>query len=382
MARPRAARRVFAVGHFPPPVHGLSVGTERFTSLMEERGEVIRMDISGERHGRSLRHHLVRISRTARAAVELARSARRGEALYLACDAGPGMLYTSTILLVARARGLERFVHHHSYVYVNRRSRLMSLLVRVAGSATTHVVTCGDQARRFRQHYRGVARTRVLPIVYVLDPLPPPVSRPPTQGRPLVLGHLGNLTVEKGLVRAAETVRELERRGLDAQLELAGPSPTPPDACDLAEVVGGGAGRVSHRGAVFGAAKEAFLDEIDVFLFPTLYRNESFGIVAAEAMAHGVPLVAFRAGCLDRSWVGDGGLVLDHDQDFAARAADQVERWVEQPDALAAASVAAYRRASEARRDASAAARALIEELMTGRAAGAGYEVAETSADR
>lgn len=53
---------------------------------------------------------------------------------------------------------------------------------------------------------------------------------------------------------------------------------------------------VVFRGAVFGAEKEAALDEADVFLFPS--RNESFGLVALEAMRAGLPVVAAETGSL------------------------------------------------------------------------------------
>lgn len=357
-------RRVFAVGHFPPPVHGMAVATARFTALLEERSRVITLDISGRTHGRSTGHHLVRIARTSKAIVTLARRGRRGDRLYLACDAGPGKLYTIAVLLAARLKRCDRYLHHHSYAYLSRRSALMAVLVRVAGPGTVHIATCPAQAALLSERYPGARTTRVLPITYVLDePLADAAVAPPLAGRRIVLGHLSNLTVEKGLRRAAATLEELVAAGLDAELVLAGPSPTVADAADLAEVVDDGNGRVTHVGAVGGDDKDAFFDRIDVFLFPTLYRNESFGIVAAEAMAHGVPVIAYRAGCLDAVWVGDGGLVIDHDEDFATVAATQVQTWVDDQAAFTAAGHSALRRAQAARREGNEAAAALADAL-------------------
>lgn len=355
--------RVFAVGHFPPPVHGMSVATARFTEILEERTSLVALDISGNSHGRSTRHHLVRIVRTFKAVATMAGLGRRGDRLYLACDAGPGMLYTIALLLTARLRGFDRYVHHHSYAYLSRRSRLMETVVRTGGEATTHVVTCPDQAKRLREHYPSARRTVVLPITYVLDrPGPPPAARPMANRR-IVLGHLSNLTAEKGLFRASETLAKLRDRGIDAELILAGPSPTPKDASDLAAVVRESQGRAIPLGAVQDAAKERFFQRIDVFLFPTLYRNESFGIVAAEAMARGVPVIAYRSGCLDATWVDGGGLVLEPDDDFSSGAATQIQAWIDDHEAFIGATKEAFERAHTAQRDGSEAATALADRL-------------------
>lgn len=47
-----------------------------------------------------------------------------------------------------------------------------------------------------------------------------------------------------------------------------------------------------HHGFVDGAAKTTLFQQADVFCFPTRYKSESFGLVALEAMAWGVPVVA------------------------------------------------------------------------------------------
>lgn len=355
--------RVFAVGHFPPPVHGMSVATARLTELAEDRAKVVRLDISGNSHGRSTRHHLVRIIRTCKAVAAMARRGRRGDSVYLACDAGPGMLYTIALLLTARLRGFNCYAHHHSYAYLSRRSRLMGAVVRTGGVATTHIVTCPAQAALLRDHYPLARRTLVLPITYVLDRAVPPTAARPMANRRIVLGHLSNLTAEKGLFRAAATLVKLLDQDMDAELVLAGPSPTPKDASDLAAVLRESNGRVTHLGAVQDADKERFFQRIDVFLFPTRYRNESFGIVAAEAMAHGVPVIAYRAGCLDAAWVGGGGLVLDPDSHFSSSAATQIQSWVDDHEAFSVATKEAFERANAARLEGSRATSALVDRL-------------------
>lgn len=322
----------------------MSLATERFATLLDDRGHVTRLDISGFEHGRSARHHLVRLGRTLRAAGSLARCERR-DPVYLGCDAGAGVLYATVLLAVARARGCRRFLHHHSFAYVHRRWTPMAALVRVAGPATDHVFTCERQAERFGQHYPGARRRRALPITFTLAEPTRGARSPGSLATPVVLGHFGNLSMAKGVGRAVATLDACLVHGIDAVLDLAGPVVDPEADRLLAAARGRLGSRLILRGEVRGPAKDAYLTGLDVFLFPTRYRNESFGIVAAEAMAAGVPTIAYAAGCLDVDWVGHGGLVVKPDADFVERAVAQIRAWVDDPGSHAAAAAAALEQA-------------------------------------
>lgn len=335
--------RILVAGHFPPPLHGMSLATSRFADELGRRAPVVRLATSGRRHGRSASHHLVRAGRTLVVAARVL-AARRRDRLYAGCDAGPGIVYVSAILAAARLRGLPRYLHHHSCSYVANRSLLMACLVRIAGPATVHVFTCERQGDAFARRYPSAVERRTVPITFALDrPVPPVVARTGVGHAPWVLGHLGNLSMAKGVGRAIATLDSCLVEGIDATLHLAGPVVDAEAEPVIAEAQRRLGDRLVQHGPLTGEAKRAFLEGLDVFLFPSRYHNESFGIVVAEAMACGVPVVAHVAGCLDATWVGAGGLVIDLDDDFVAPAARQVKRWVDQPEAYAAAAHEAYR---------------------------------------
>jgi glycosyltransferase involved in cell wall biosynthesis len=68
------------------------------------------------------------------------------------------------------------------------------------------------------------------------------------------------------------------------------------------------ADRVTFAGEMNGAALDAFYDAADVFVLPTLY--EGYGMVVAEALARGLPVVATRTGAIGDLVDGGAGIAV------------------------------------------------------------------------
>ncbi len=100
-------------------------------------------------------------------------------------------------------------------------------------------------------------------------------------------------------------------------------------------------GVVFYAGSVYGAAKTDFLNSVDVLLFPTRYKGESWGIVINEAFATGAPVITFNRGCT-QTVVGEAaGLVVPRDGDYVVEASRQVAAWIDHVDQYRDASQAA-----------------------------------------
>jgi glycosyltransferase involved in cell wall biosynthesis len=108
--------------------------------------------------------------------------------------------------------------------------------------------------------------------------------------------------------------------------------------------------RVEIWGEVDDARVREALGESDVLLMPSRY--EGFGIAAAEALAHGLLVIATRAGALPEVVrEGEGGALIDADDpDAFARAAAKAasdRRWLEDQKARALAHAGSLPRWSE-----------------------------------
>jgi len=113
-----------------------------------------------------------------------------------------------------------------------------------------------------------------------------PVKAPP-RGVP-VLGTLGRLHRNKGIDVLLHAVARLKARGVAAQVRIAGDGPEMARLRTLAAALGLGE-TVDFAGWV---KPDAYLPALDLFVLPS--RVEPFGLVVAEAMAAGVPVVASR----------------------------------------------------------------------------------------
>ena len=53
---------------------------------------------------------------------------------------------------------------------------------------------------------------------------------------------------------------------------------------------------VEYQGKKYGTEKELAFSDSDVFVFPTFYSSETFGLVNLEAMQHSLPIISTKEG--------------------------------------------------------------------------------------
>jgi glycosyltransferase involved in cell wall biosynthesis len=110
--------------------------------------------------------------------------------------------------------------------------------------------------------------------------------------------YVGLCLREKGLFDVVEAVKLANERGAGRfTLVVAGSFWHEGEQTDFERICAGlkgsdGAPSVEYVGFVSGEAKQRLFRESDCLCFPTYYFAESFGLVAVEAMAHGLPVIA------------------------------------------------------------------------------------------
>lgn len=305
--------KIVAIGQFPPPVSGFSLITERFVAVAGERHRVEVRDIAAAPGTRGLSKALSRVGRTLAAGLALARGvATRDRCCYIACEGNWGLLYTVTLLALARLFGYRTYLHHHSFRYVDRADRLMRLLLRLGGRVH-HVFLCNTMRVRFEATYgRAVLGSIVSNAAFVP---PVPLATLPAATGPVVLGHLSNLTCEKGLHTFLDLLRAARDAGLDVRGVLAGPIAAADDRALVEQAQAELGDRLDYRGSVYGNDKMRFYRDAEVFVFPTRYVNEAQPTVLFEAQSAGHAILSYDRGCI-AAQVGEFGLVAERDGAF------------------------------------------------------------------
>jgi len=339
-----SGERVYVVGPFPPPVHGAAVITDLIAARLGSLADVRRCDISPGRLARGAAYHLRRVWRVLAASAAIAENVGRRGCVYISAAGGSGLAYNLVIAAVARLLRQRIFIHHHSFAYIDLPSAIMRLLAGVAGPGAVHIALCPRMTAALQARYPAAKRCICLSNAAFYPAGDLPAAAAPEGLR---LGHMGNLTDEKGLDLVFDLYREAASSGLAARLVLAGP---PADDTALRAIVAAQEAcgpSLDYRGPVYGADKERFFADIDLFLFPTRYFNEAEPTVLFEAMARGVPVIAYGRGCIAEQ-IGEGadaaGVVVPIDQPFVPRAVAALRDAALEPGRLAALRRAATQR--------------------------------------
>jgi len=352
-------QKVLFVGLFPPPVNGQRLMTqsvfEQFRSLVEvERYDVDRFPWLG--------HQLSKLVSAVGACFAVVRGWARGySALYLAPHSGSLLLLSCLIALAGRYCGYNLAVHYHSYWNIGRRSRLMAAFASICGPRAMHIVLAPPMERDLRHHYKAVKRVTAISNCGFIEPYPPVVRR--FGCRRLRIGHLSNLSLEKGIAMVLECVRELQTRGVEVELWLGGPAESRGVEVLIETAQAEFGERLKYLGGLGSDEVRNFYHNIDVFLFPTTHKHEAEPLVVIDAIASGVPVIATDRGCIEYLLGSSAGRVFQV-KEFVAGASEQIAGWAAHPDQLAETSELARRRFIEVRRESQLHFKQLVNTIM------------------
>jgi glycosyltransferase involved in cell wall biosynthesis len=360
--RPVALPELWFLGTIPPPATGMTLMTKQILEALQTARCVTFCNWSPGMSRRGIRFRLRRAYRVGRSMFAMFGHGRvRNARLYIVANSSAGgLFYTCMLTAAARWLGYQIYLHHHAYSYIDQFDRRMSWTDRMLGANGFHVVHCEKMIRDFRAQYAGDAGfLTIYPSVVSLPTKPPRTA----VSRPFRLGHMSNLTIEKGLDLVIEVFRGLRQQGHSVSLTLAGPCQTAGARLVVEKALADYPGSVYYLGPVYDDAKERFFAEIDAFLFPTRYKNESWGIVLNESLAAAVPVIACNRGCVSAVVSEGAGVVVDRDTDFPRIATDTILRWMSDPASYAATSAAAVEQAEELHREAAVQLQQFVEHM-------------------
>ncbi len=231
----------------------------------------------------------------------------------------PFALATAEILVLRAMRARARRAPVVLYTAQNLRKRYpvpFRWFERWALRVASGISACNADAARLAESKGFAGRAHVIPLgvdTARFTPADAPASADaatsdaPGPAAPIVVGFLGRLVPEKGLLVLVDAVA----RAPGLRLRIAGTGPLRPEL-EARAIAAGLADRLEFVGPLAPDDVVAFYRTLDVLAVPSLPTarwTEQFGRVAVEAMACGVPVVSSDAGALP-DVVGGAGIVV------------------------------------------------------------------------
>lgn len=247
--------------------------------------------------------------------------------VYRSINGGIGQVFDLFYLLLLRISRCQVVLHHHSFSYLNRRSRIFRCVLRLLKPNDRHLVLGEAMANRLAALYSiNTDNVHVLSNLSFFSQAINTVGSDADQ--PMIrMGHLANLSFEKGVRTFIDVAVSLQQAGICVQASLAGPYSS-------AEVASYVAAQINlfpfirSIGPVYGDDKQQFFAGLDLFVFPSQYVNEAEPLVLFEAAQHGVLLAGSDRGCM-ASQINLFGGVCFAENIGAAQIAKQIKQMIE-----------------------------------------------------
>jgi len=298
---------VAVVSQVPPPVHGSTVMTQRLIEALRSEGYDValidrRFSSTVDAVGRFKWRKVLAAMNLAWRLQASVRSNKPDAVVFFATNRSFSFLVDVALAWILR-RGKVRtivYLHTNGWSGIRRRSRTFGSLARYLLRTGIATVVLGESLEGDAVRAGAVGLT-VIPNC-APDPGPARVS---AHGG-LSVVYLGNLLPEKGYRDFLELARTLEDEFSRATFDIAGAESYEGQLNDIrAECEAHACLRTHVLGPVGPTARDALLRSAALLVFPSSYRFEAQPLSVIEALAFGVPVVAYDVGGL-RDLVSDG----------------------------------------------------------------------------
>lgn len=335
--------RVIMIGPFPPPIHGVAIVNAMMRRHIIKLGhDPIILDTSPNTLNRGLFARLTRIPKVVLCLVRfLCYTLISSQNMYISISGGYGQLYDILFMLLARLLRSKIYLHHHSCAYLNRKNRISQLLTIVAGKKAFHITLCNQMAERLKCFYNYAERIIVLSNAALIsnDILDAKIPRYSLKR----IGFFGNISDTKGIFEFLDVMRYLSEKQSEPVIHalIGGPFE---DAQVESKVLLAlkDLPHVFYVGPKYGSEKADFFRSIDALLFPSKYANEAEPLTIHEAMATGLPVIAWQRGCIQNIINFKSGFVVKQQDDFVKSAAERILLWASSPSEYRCVSDSAY----------------------------------------
>ena len=356
--------QIIMVGPFPPPVYGMSsTNAEVYEQLRKHGAKIYVINLAAVSLDRSIIKRLGRLTKVVSGLIHIVSIRKLSNVrLYISISGGLGQIYDIAYILLCRLRGMQVYIRHCSFAYLNSINYITYLLLKIAGPSALHITQCKKMAKQLQDLY-DVKNIMSISnaILYKYKMFRPSINRKKLS----TIGFISNISAEKGVFVYLDLMAAIKAEGFPIRGLLAGPF----QDLNIETMVMlrlKSLGNVEYIGPKYGAEKNDFYAAIDTLIFPTCYKNETEAKVNHEAMSMAVPVITYGRGCIPEVVSEECGKVIDPSEPFVPAALEQLKIWLSDSKTFEYASRAANRRFKEIYEENEEIWEKLLHELVGG----------------
>jgi glycosyltransferase involved in cell wall biosynthesis len=317
-------KKIICIGAMPPPVHGMSKNFKNFVDDIKCVKPVFVIDTSPGSLTRSLSYHLIKFVKFAKGLLALLLIALfgRSRTLYICPDGGMGLIYSFCFISLLNLFKYRIFIHHRSFAYIRNESNFMRIISNMKHGKIEHVFLCEKMKSEFEHKYGYRGQSSIVSNSKFINYTE---KKGRDHTKTLHVGHMSNLSKDKGVFAFLEICRLAQEECLDVKFLLAGPFETSVES-EEGQLILKDLKNVEYIGPIYGQEKNEFFRKIDVFVFPSNYQNEAQPNVVFEAQAFGNIVIAYENACVGSDINCETGFLLNDIENFSVDALDIIRR--------------------------------------------------------
>lgn len=327
-------RRVLVYGQTPPPYHGSNIMTEVFLKSLEELDfeAVLTNKLYSKKIDEVNRITLVKAFRFLSALKRFYRDLKLFKpdlVVFFISATKVGLLAEGLFTTLIRIHRIPYvlYIHVNGHREMYSRGGIGRGLIKWVFNASR---ACFVLGKVFEKDIGSFYKKKIFILPNCL--IKAPLEGKKKKNHSINVLYLSNLYETKGIFTLLRAVPDVVAKNKKVHFLIAGPWPDKAFMRKVLDYVKREKldENVHFLGAMYGVQKEKLFQESDIFVFPSHYRFESFGLVNLEAMQAGIPVITTNIGALPEMVIDGktGFIILPQDSKILA---EKINVFVEKP---------------------------------------------------
>ncbi|HBR1005063.1 TPA: glycosyltransferase family 4 protein [Klebsiella quasipneumoniae subsp. quasipneumoniae] len=287
--------------NLPPPLHGMSYINAKLLQRAKEKGLDIHIvnTTPSDNAKISLANKFLKHSYIFFEFCKVLKRHNGSNKLYRPINGGKGQLIDMAYLLLSKIFKYDVYIHHHSYNYLNIKSKLFSIICLILNGKAQHIVLSADMKEKLSDLYNIATKDIiVLSNIGFIDVDCLRNHKINNVKEKIAISYMANVTLDKGIDIFIKTCKMIDNINPNKyEFKIAGPI-IDSNTKGLVDAFISEFKNAYYVGPVYGAQKEEFLNASDIFYFPSKYKNEAEPLVLYEAASCGCLVIGSQVGSM------------------------------------------------------------------------------------